>query len=203
MKPQEATVYVDRRVLERLDARGGTTEAWVRGDHDAVLAELAAAGTGHLELRTLTGIADRAAFRTVAWTFGFLQTIGVAAGLLVVGGLAVYLDARRRDRVLGYAFMRRMGLHRRQHRAALGVELAASVLAGAVMGLAMAVATASLAYRQIDPVPRYAPDPLLRFATGTIGALLAVTVLLTVAAALVGQRQVDRDDPVEVIRAGT
>lgn len=203
MKPQEATVYVDHEALERLGARGGTREAWVRGDHDEVLADMAAAGAGHLELRTLTGIADQAAFRTVGWTFGFLQTIGVAAGLLVLGGLAVYLDARRRDRVLGYAFMRRMGLSRRAHRRALAVELAASVLAGAVVGLAMAIATASLAYSRIDPVPRYAPDPLLRYATGTIGGLLAVTVGLTVVAAIAGQRQVDRDDPVEVIRGGT
>jgi putative ABC transport system permease protein len=203
MKPQEATVFVDHRVLERLELRGGTTEAWVQGDRDAVLAELAAAGTGYVELRTLSGIADRASFRTVAWTFGFLQSIGVTAGLLVVGGLVVYLDARRRDRVLGYAFMQRMGLRRVQHRLALAVELTASVLVGAVMGLGLSVATATLAHRRIDPVPRYAPEPLLRHATGMIVGLLATTVVLTVVAAILGQRQVDADDPVEVIRAGT
>ena len=55
-------------------------------------------------------VVDQAAFLTVSWTFGFMQSLGVAAGVLVVGGIAVYLDARRRDRVLGYAFARRMGL---------------------------------------------------------------------------------------------
>ena len=59
-------------------------------------------GRGFPEVRTLSGIADRAAFLTVSWTFGFLQSLGLSAGLLVVGGLAVYLDARRRQRLLGY-----------------------------------------------------------------------------------------------------
>jgi putative ABC transport system permease protein len=138
----------------------------------------------------------------VSWTFGFLQSIGISAGLLVLGGLAIYLDARRRQRVLGYAFMRRMGLTRRQHRRALAVELAASVLIGALMGLAISIAAATLAYPQIDPVPKYPPDPLIRYGTATMVALAVAATLVTIVAAVVGQRRIDRDDPVEVLRAG-
>jgi putative ABC transport system permease protein len=202
MHPQEPTVYVAAAELDRLQADGYQTEAWVRGEPGAIHAELETSQTGFKEARALSGIADRAAFRTVSWTFGFLQMIGLSAGLLVVGGLAVYLDARRRQRLLGYTIMRRMGLRRVQHRRTLAVELTASVLVGVVVGLAIAVGGAALAYQRIDPVPRYAPDPLLRLAVPTMAFLALATGVLTIVAVVVGQRRMDRDDPVEVLRAG-
>ena len=202
MKRREPTIYISSAALERLDIDGYRTEAWIRGDHDAIHADLDAAGLGFQEVRTRSGIADRAAFRTVAWTFGFLQSIGLSAGLLVAGGLAVYLDARSRQRLLGYALMRRMGLRRAQHRLALAVELAASVLVGALVGLGIAAAAAALAYRRIDPVPHYEPDPLLRLAVPAIVVLALATAVLTIVAVALGQRRMDRDDPVEVLRAG-
>lgn len=202
MRPHEPTVYVAASALEQVDADGYVTETWVRGDPEDIRAALVDAGTGFQEVRALSGIADQAAFRTVSWTFGYLQTIGLSAGLLVIGGLAVYLDARSRHRLLGYALMRRMGLPRTRHRRALGVELAASVLVGALAGLVIAGAGAALAYAHIDPVPRYAPDPLLRLATATAAALAVATAVLTVVAVVFGQRRMDRDDPVEVLRAG-
>ena len=202
MHPRDPTLYVAASELDRLGADEYLTEAWVRGDPDAIHAELEAAGTGFSEVRTLSGIADRAAFQTVSWTFGFLQVIGLSAGLLVVGGLAVYLDARSRQRLLGYTLMRRMGLGRAQHRRALAVELTASVLVGAIVGLGIAVTAAALAYGRIDPIPRFAPDPLLRLALPTIAFLAIATLILTIVAVVLGQRRMDRDDPVEVLRAG-
>lgn len=202
MNPREPTVYVAASELDRLQVDGYLTEQWVRGDPDAIHAELRASQTGFQEVRTLSGVADRTAFRTVTWTFGFLQTVGLSAGLLVVGALAVYLDARSRQRLLGYTLMRRMGLRRVQHRRALAVELTASVLTGTLVGLGIAVGGAALAYRRVDPVPRYAPDPLLRLALPTMVFLVAATVALTVVAVAFGQRRMDRDDPVEVLRAG-
>lgn len=202
MRPHEPTVYVAAAALDRIDADGYLTEAWVRGDPDELRAVLDRSGTGFQEVRALSGIADQAAFRTVGWTFGYLQSIGLSAGLLVIGGLAVYLDARSRHRLLGYSLMRRMGLPRDRHRRALGVELAASVLVGALAGLAIAGAGAGLAYAHIDPVPRYAPDPLLRIAGTAALGLSVATAVLTVVAVMLGQRRMDHDDPVEVLRAG-
>jgi predicted lysophospholipase L1 biosynthesis ABC-type transport system permease subunit len=138
----------------------------------------------------------------VSWTFGFMQSLGIAAGVLVVGGLAFTLDARRRGRVLGYAFARRMGLTAATHRRALLAELAATVVVGCCIGLGTAVVGTRLVYGRIDPVPDFQPDPLLRPALLVMSLLAAVAVIVTGLGAVLGQRRTDRDDPVEVLRAG-
>ncbi len=202
MRRPEPTVIVAASHLDDLELTGGRTEAWIRGDRDDTLATLVATGTGFSEERRLTEVADSASFLTVSWTFGFMQSLGISAGVLVLGGVAVYLDARRRDRLLGYAFMRRMGLEPRSHRRAIAAELTASVLVGCWVGLGIALVGAWLAYERIDPVPSFRPDPLLRPAVVLVGALATASVVVTALASVLAQRRIDRDDAVEVLRAG-
>jgi putative ABC transport system permease protein len=202
MKRQTPTLFVARSALDDLGLRTPAREAWIRGDRDDTLAALDAARVAYSEDRRLPDVVDRASFLTVSWTFGFMQSLGIAAGVLVVGGLAVYLDARRRGRLLGYAFARRMGLTRHQHRRALLVELAASVVVGCWLGLAIALVGAWVAYERIDPVPGFRPDPLLRPALEVVVALAAALLIVAGLAAALAQLRIDRDDPVEVLRAG-
>jgi putative ABC transport system permease protein len=202
MRRPTPTVFVAAANLDRFDLTGARTESWIRGDRDAVIATLDAAGRGYVETRRADEVVDRAAFLTVAWTFDFMQAIAVAAGLLVLGGLAAYLDARRRSRLLGYAFARRMGLTSGQHRRALLAELAASVVAGCWLGLGIALMAAWLAYGRVDPVPAFRPGPVLRPAATVIVVLAGVAVAMAVVAAAAAQRRADSDSPVDVLRAG-
>jgi putative ABC transport system permease protein len=204
LKRGTPTMYVDAAALDDLDRvpRPTTVEAWIRGDRDDTLATLEAADARFVEERRVGDVVDQASFLTVSWTFGFMQSLGLAAGILVVGGVAVHVEAQRRGRVLGYAFARRMGLRRAQHRRALFVELAASVIVGCALGLAAALAGVLLVYEHIDPVPGFRPDPLLRPATVVIAVVFVFSILLTAIAAAVAQRRTDRDDPAEVLRAG-
>jgi putative ABC transport system permease protein len=202
MRRPEPTVFVAASAIADLELDGGRAEAWISGDRPATLAALTAAGIGYEEERRAAEVADGAAFLTVSWTFGFMQSLGISAGLLALGGVAVYLDARRRERLLGYAFMRRMGLSRGQHRWALVLELTAGLVVGCWTGLAIAVAGVWLAHGRIDPVPGFRPEPLLRVAGPLIVVLAVGALVVTVVAAVLAQRRVDRDDPVEVLRAG-
>ena len=206
MRRPTPTVFVaaaNLAELEDMDLTGASTETWIRGDRDRILAQLAAAGTTYVESRQAGEVVDRMAFLTVAWTFDFVQAIAIAAGLLVAGGLAAYLDARRRDRLLGYAFARRMGLTSAQHRRALLAELAASVVVGCWLGLGIAVTGAWLAHGRIDPVPDFRPGPVLRPATLVIAVLALTAAAVAVLAAAWAQRRADGDSPVEILRAGT
>ncbi len=203
MRRGSPAMFISADALEDLGVSTSVREVWIRGERDEVLATLDEAGTSYQETSTVAQVADQVSFLTVSSTFGFMQSLGVVAAVLVVGGLAVYLDARRRGRVLAYAFARRMGLTRRQHRWALLAEVVAGVVVGCWLGLVVALVGAGVAHERIDPVPSYRPDPLLRPATGImVGVGLAALVLAWIAAAL-AQRATDRDDPVEVLRAGT
>ena len=110
----------------------------------------------------------------------------------------------RRQRLLGYTFMRRMGLTARQHRRALAVELAASVARGSLVGLGIAVAGAGLAYERIDPVPGYRTGTRCCGwpARGRARAGARVRSSSRSWPSSLAQRRIDRDDPVEVLRAG-
>jgi putative ABC transport system permease protein len=202
MSRPELTVVVAASALQDLELTTGRPEAWIAGDHDHTVDVLRASGTGFDERRAAGAVVDGAAFLTVSWTFGFMKSLGLSAGVLVVGAVAVYLDARRRDRLLGYAFMRRMGLRAPQHRRALGAELVASVAVGCWMGLGLSFLAAWLAHQRIDPVPGFRPDPVLRPASVVMTVIAAVALALVALAAGLAQRRVDRDDPVEVLRAG-
>jgi putative ABC transport system permease protein len=202
MKGGLPTMFVADSALDELGVRTVVREAWIRGDRAQALEALRANGVVFTEGRSFADVVDRASFLTVSWTFGFMQSLGIAAGVLVLGGVAVYLDARRRGRVLGYAFARRMGLTARQHRRVLLVELTAGVVVGCWLGLALALLGAWLAYERIDPVPGFRPDPLLRPAVAVVVALAAAALVVAVVAAASAQRRADRDDPVEVLRAG-
>jgi putative ABC transport system permease protein len=202
MKRGNPTLYVAASALDDLDLPRPVTEAWIRGDRGDSLAALAAAGTEFREGRRVDEVVDQASFLTVSWTFGFMQSLGIAAGVLVLGGIAVYLDARRRGRLLGYAFARRMGLSPRVHRRALLLELTASVVVGCWLGLGIGLGGARLAYGRIDPVPGFQPDPLLRPAVAVVVGLATTALVVAGLAAVLARRRTDRDDPVEVLRAG-
>ena len=69
-------------------------------------------------------------------------------------------------------------------------------------GLGLALVGATLAYQRLDPVPGFRPDPLFRPAIAIVVAVAVVAVVVAVVAAVLAQRRTDRDDPVEVLRAG-
>ena len=206
MHRAEPTLFVSAAALQQLqptlDVQRGTHELWARGDRELILSELDRDGVDFTEIRSNSTVADRLAFQTVDWTFDFVIAVGSVAGVLVLAGVTVYLDAAHRSRLLGYTFLRRMGVSARTHRRAIAVELAGTILAGAVLGLTMAWVAGRLAYRRIDPIPGYAPHTVFRPAIGMSVLVVAISVMACVVNAWFAQRRLDREDPSVVLRAG-
>jgi putative ABC transport system permease protein len=203
MRRGTPAVFVAISALEDLGLSSHVQETWIRGDRGDIIDVLERTHTSYEERVTSSTVVDGVSSLTVTQTFGFMRSLGVAAGLLVVGGVAAYLDARRRSRVLPYALARRMGLTRRQHRRALLAEVMAGAGVGIWLGLIVAAVGAGVAHERLDPLPSYRPDPLLRPASGLILGLAVAPLLLAWIAAVIAQRAVDRDDPVEVLRGST
>lgn len=206
MRRGDPTVFVSAPLLQQLqptlDVEGGVPELWVNGDRDVILDQLDQTGVDYAEYRTTSTVADRLAFQTIDWTFRFVIAVGSVAGVLVFAGVAVYLDAAHRGRMLGYTFLRRMGLSRRTHRRAIALELAGTIVVGVTLGLTMAWLAVRLAYHRIDPVPGYPPPTVFRPAIGLSLLIIAGCALATIGAATLAQRRLDREDPNEVLRAG-
>jgi putative ABC transport system permease protein len=157
-------------------------EVWAREDPAAVLSVLRAAGTAPGAVRTAGAVMRTPAFLAVSWTFSMLQALGVLAGLVALAGLVLYLQARQRGRLVAYALARRMGLSRGAHLRSVALELVAMLLFSFALGTALALATAALVHRRLDPMPEIPPGLRLQLP----GAVLGSTLLGVAVAALAG-----------------
>ena len=155
------------------------SQVWIDGDADGVSRAFVRAGNQVRFVTTTEGVLDQTSFLTVAWTFGFMQALGVLVGLITVGGLLLYLDTRQRSRRVSYAFLRRMGLTRRAHRRSIIAEVGVVLVGGTVLGAALACAAAALVYLDVDPVPKLLPAPLLRFPSNLLLGVVVASVVVS------------------------
>jgi putative ABC transport system permease protein len=140
------------------------------------------------------------AFLAVSWTFSMLQALGVLAGLVALAGLVLYLQARQRGRLVAYALARRMGLSRGAHLRSVALELVAMLLFGFALGTALALATAALVHRRLDPMPEIPPGLRLQLPGAVLGLTLLGVAVAALAGALLVQRGADRAKVAEVMR---
>jgi hypothetical protein len=184
----DPVLVVDARSLERrlgaggnpLDRPSARTEYWIAGDTDEALASV-----GELEaypLGTLTAdqVKDVPFIAAAIDTFAMLNVLGLAAALLVIGVLVVYLQARQRARSVSNVLSMRMGMGGGQARAALVLELMAMLLAAFVLGASMGMVAGGLIAPLLDPLQTIPPAPLfdapIAVALWTLLGVLVVSV---------------------------
>ena len=92
----------------------------------------------------------------------YVAVVGVAAALVTLAGVGLYLGANRANRVIGDAIAAALDVPRRVRFSALVVELAAILLNGVVIGTVTALTALRLIEAHIDPLPLAAPEPILR-----------------------------------------
>jgi putative ABC transport system permease protein len=164
----DPVLVVDAASLERrlgaggnpLDRPSARTEFWIAGPTEEALASV-----GELEafpLGTLTAdeVKDVPFIAASIDTFSMLNILGLAAGVLVIGVLVVYLQARQRARTVSNVLSMRMGMRDGQARAALVLELAALLLAAFVLGAMTGVIAGRLIAPLLDPLQTIPPPPL-------------------------------------------
>jgi putative ABC transport system permease protein len=118
-------------------------------------------------------------------TFTFMRMIAMGAGVVVLLGLLLYLQARQRSQAIASALARRMGLTRAAETLSLCLELAAILGFAAVIGGGVALAAAAPVVRKIDPLPGDPPSPIFTLpAAEIVLAALALAILALIAGAL-------------------
>jgi putative ABC transport system permease protein len=145
-------------------------------------------------------VLQSANFLGITWTFGYLSALAVFVGVIAVGGLLLYLEARSRSRVSGYVMARRLGLSRGAHLRSLLVELGGVAVVGLLLGGVLAAGAVALVYRRLDVDLVRPPTPLLDVPWTALAASAVVVVVVAALAALYAQRAADRADPATVLR---
>ena len=185
---EDPVLVVDAASLERrlgaggnpLDRPSARTEFWIAGPTEEALASV-----GELEafpLGTLTAdeVKDVPFIAASIDTFSMLNILGLAAGVLVIGVLVVYLQARQRARAVSNVLSMRMGMRDAQARAALVLELAALLLAAFVLGAMTGMIAGRLVAPLLDPLQTIPPPPLfeppIAAALWTLAGLAVVSV---------------------------
>ena len=193
-------VVVDRRALGDLQPAKETL-LWARGPREQVLAALDRANVRVVGVVTeARQVLDVSSFLATAWTFGFLQALGVLTGLITAGGLLLYLETRQRSRRAAYALSRRMGLSRAAHLGSLLAEVGGTLLGGFAIGVALSYLAARLVYLRLDALPTVPPVPLLRAPVAAVAGTAAAVLAVTWLAAWMAQRSADRTNLAEVLR---
>ena len=204
----DPVLVVDAVSLEtRLGAGGNPlgrpsarTEYWIAGDTDQALASV-----GELEaypLGTLTAdqVKDVPFIAATIDTFAMLNILGLAAAVLVIGVLVVYLQARQRARTVSNVLSMRMGMRDRQARAALVLELAAMLLTAFVFGAALGMIAARLVSPLLDPLQTIPPAPLFDAPLDVVGWTLVGLAVVAVAGGWLVHRRAAAVDLGEVLR---
>ncbi|MFQ1003521.1 FtsX-like permease family protein [Modestobacter sp. SSW1-42] len=175
-------------------------EVWTNGPIEPALDAVLDAGATATRLIEPGQVQQRANFLGITWTFGYLSALAVFVGVIAVGGLLLYLEARSRTRVSGYVMARRLGLTRAAHLRSLLVELAGVAVVGSVLGGVLAAGAVALVYRRLDVDRLRPPTPLLDVPWPALAGSVVVVLVVAGLAALYAQRAADRADPASVLR---
>lgn len=211
MSPNRPMMIVAGETYTRVARAAGATatdpfasdQVWAKDDPDVVLEALEDEQVFVQYHRAARDIEASAPFRSLSWTFGFLQALGVLAGGLALVGVVLYVQSRQSSRDVSYALARRMGLSPSSHRAAIGAELTAMLAISFLIGAVLAVTAAALVIDEIDPLPALPPDPLFRVPAALVVGCCGVLLLIALAGAWLVQRRTDRMNVAEVMRVAT
>jgi hypothetical protein len=204
----DPVLVVDARSLDErvgpgqnpLERPGARTEYWIAGDTEEALASVGELEAFSLGTLTMDEVKDVPFIAAAIDTFAMLNVLGLAAAVLVIGVLVVYLQARQRARAVSNVLSMRMGMREAQARSALVLELAAMLLAAFILGASTGIVAGGLIAPLLDPLQTIPPAPLF---DAPIAVAMWTLVGLAVVAVLGGwlvHRRASRVDLGEVLR---
>ena len=176
------------------------TYIWANGASAEVTRALGAAasrGVVHLDDRRFPQGPDVVLAKR---TFAYMRLIALAAGLLVLIGLVLYLQSRQRAQAIASALAARMGLTRRAEIAALALELGVIALFAGLVGGVVAILSAAPIVGHVDPLTNYPPAPTLAAPLGAVAASAVALFVVAIAAGTLVSVAARRTDMSEALR---
>jgi hypothetical protein len=204
----DPVVVVDVASLDRmlgteaspLSSPNARTEYWIAGPTDEALAAVSELEAFPLGTLTAEEVKDVPFIKAAIDTFAMLNVLGLAAAVLVVGVLVVYLQARQRARTVSNVLSLRMGMRVRQAMGALVLELAAMLLGAFVLGASLGLVASALVAPLLDPLQTIPPAPLFDAPIAVVGGTLVSLAVVAVVGGWLVHRRAAAVDLGEVLR---
>lgn len=173
---------------------------WARGDGDEVRSFISSNGATVLSSISVEGLRNTPRYLAVTATLGYLQSLGVVAGVVVLIGGYLYLQNRQRQAETSYALARRMGLRRASYRRSVALEVAGLLLGSFVIGASIAALASLLVNEDVQARAVEAAVPLFRIPIPLVAGTAAVLLAFSIVGAWLVQRGADHADVAEVMR---
>ena len=194
----DPVLVVDTDLLdEQLGASGNplrspraNTEYWIKGDPDQILGSLEELDAFPLAVVTAREVKDVPFIKAAIESFSMLNVLGLAAALLVIGVLVVYLQACPRARAVSNVLSLRMGMRERQAMLALVLELGLILLAAYLLGSVLGLIAGFLVASDAGPAPDDpAGAPVLRATSVIVFSAVGLAIVAGVGGWLVHRRE--------------
>ncbi len=193
-------VALTTRALAGHDIDRAEVQLWIRGDPAHIRAALDTSNLPVVRTRYAAETYGNTIWEPLTYTFDYLTALSLLTGAVTLVGLVLYLESQTPARRRAYVLLRRMGLRAGAHRGAVLRELAVPMAAGLVTGLAVMVALILAVRPEIEIDRAQPPSTVLSWPVLPAAALAALVGLTALGAALYAQRRIGRARPGEVLR---
>jgi putative ABC transport system permease protein len=190
------------RVADPLGQLSASSLVWVKGPEALARRALLGSPLRPYYLRSSADVLREPQIAAEERSFSFMSQIGLAAGLLALVGLLLYLQARQRSRIIASALSRRMGLGALGDTLSLAFELMAVLFVAFLVGAAGSLVAARLVLGHVDPLAYLAPDPLFRPPLASIVTAGLALVPIAVVGGAVTRFLAARANFAEIMRLG-
>jgi hypothetical protein len=143
---------------------------------------------------------EGSAYSALRWAYAPLATLGVLFAVVAMALQLLVVGARRTQRRVADAVMRRTGFTTRRLWWASVVETGVPLAVGSVIGVGAALWAASLAVVRLDPMPTLAPPARFLIPWDVVVTTMCVVPFWTAVIALVIVRSTVTADPMRVFQ---
>jgi hypothetical protein len=183
-----------------LVASNSRAELWIRGPTGPAVDAVGALDITPFQVMTAEEIEDIPYVAAVIHTFVVLNSLSLAAAILVVAALLMYLEARQRSQLVAYGLSSRMGMTSAAQARALTLEIGAMLLGALVLAAIAAPAAAAMVGPFLDPLRAIPPGPLFSPPVAQTGAVLVAVLLVAWLGGRLTERRARRVPLGEVMR---
>jgi hypothetical protein len=179
-----ASLAAAARKLHSVDPLLGVSRnyIWARGRPQQLVHALEAPGLDISYVTSIDAFRKDPQILLATRTYAYVRTVALAAALIALAGLVLYLQARQQSQRIASALARRMGLSAGSEILSLFLELAAILLASAAVGIGVAAAVAAPVIEHVDLLPDFPPSSVV-IVPWDVAALLGIGLLAVAAIA--------------------